>query len=65
MNYPTSLIGEIWFELQDMGSCFGPIFGECHQGLIASTGFNPILGLRLGYVHLLFQTPSVAPPTFD
>ena len=27
-----------------MGSCFGPIFGGCHQGPITSTGpasFNP------------------------
>ena len=64
MNYPTSLIGEIWFDLQDMGSCFGLIFGGCHQGPIASTGpvSNPVLGLRLGLGHLLFQTPSVAPP---
>ena len=30
-NYPTSLIGEIWFDLQDMSSYFGPIFGGCHQ----------------------------------
>ena len=59
-NYPTSLVGEIWFDLHNMGSCFGPIFGECHQGPIASTGpvFNPILGLHLGPEHLLFQTPS-------
>ena len=65
MNYPTSLIGEIWFDLQDMGSCFEPIFGGCHQGPIASTEpvFNPVLGLRLGPAHLLFQTPSVAPPS--
>ena len=44
-----------------MSSCFGPIFGGCHQGPIASTGpvFNPILGLRLRPAHLLFQTPSV------
>ena len=43
-----------------MDSCFGPIFGGCHQGPIASTGpvFNPVLGLHLGHVHLLFQTPS-------
>ena len=87
-NYPTSLIGDIWFDLQDkqllgiillpllvkfgliwfdlqdMGSCFGPIFGGCYQGPIASTGpiFNPVLGLRLGSAHLLFQTPSVPPP---
>ena len=66
-NYPTSLIGEILFDLQDMGSCFKPIFGGYHQGPIASTGpvFNPVLGLRLGHAHLLFQTPSVAPPAFD
>ena len=66
-NYPTSLICEIWFDLQDMGSCFGLIFGGYHQGPIASTEpvFNPILGLRLGSAHLLFQTPSVAPPAFD
>ena len=45
----------------ELGPCFGPIFGGCHQGLIASTGpvFNPVLGLRLGPVHLLFQTSSV------
>ena len=45
-----------------MSSCFGPIFGGCHQGPIASTGpvFNPVLGLRLGPAHLLFQTPSVS-----
>ena len=44
-----------------MGSCFGPLFGGCHQGPIASTGpiFNPVLGLRLGPAHLLFQTPSL------
>ena len=43
-----------------MGSCFGPIFGGCHQGPIASARpvFNPVLGLRLGPAHLLFQTPS-------
>ena len=43
-----------------MGSCFGPIFRECHQGPIISTGsvFNPVLSLRLGSAHLLFQTPS-------
>ena len=37
------------------------LFGGCHQGPIASTGpvFNPVLGLRLGPAHLLFQTPSV------
>ena len=60
-NYPTSLISEIWFDLQDMSSCFGPIFGGCHQGPIASTGpiFNPILSLCLRPVHLLFQTPSL------
>ena len=48
-NYPTSLISEILFDLLDMGSCFGPIFGGCHQGPIASTGpvFNPVLGLHL------------------
>ena len=47
-----------------MSSFFGPIFGGCHQGPIASTDpvFNPVLGLRLGPTHLLFQTPSVAPP---
>ena len=41
-----------------MGSCFGPIFGGCHQGPIASTlpAFNPVLGLRLGPAHLLFRT---------
>ena len=63
-NYPTSLIGEIWFDLQDMGSSFGPTFRGCHQGPIASTGpvFNPVLGLRLGPAHLLFQTQLVAPP---
>ena len=63
-NYPTSLISEIWFDLQDMSSCFGPIFGGCHQWPIASTEpvYNPVLGLRLGHVHLLFQTTSVAPP---
>ena len=45
MNYSTSLIDEIWFDLQDMGSCFGPIFRRCHQGPIASTRpvFNPVL----------------------
>ena len=55
-NYPTSLIGEIWFDLQDMGSYFGSIFGGCHQGPIASTWpvFNPVLGLRLRPAHLLF-----------
>ena len=49
-----------------MGSCFGPIFGGCDQGPIASTGpvFNPVFGLRLGPAHLLFQTPSVAPQPF-
>ena len=58
-NYPTSLIGEIWFDLQDMDFCFRPIFGRCHQGPIDSTWpiFNPVLGLRLGPAHLLFQTP--------
>ena len=43
-KYPTFLIGEIWFDLQDMGFCFGSIFGGCHQGPITSTGlasFNP------------------------
>ena len=66
-NYPTSIIGEIWFDLQDMGSCFGLIFGGCHQGPIASTRpvFNPVLGLPFGPAHLLFQTTSVAPPGFD
>ena len=59
-NYPTSLICEIWFDLQDKSSCFEPIFRGCHQGPIASTMpiFNPVLGLRLGLAHLLFQTPS-------
>ena len=43
-----------------MSSCFGPIFGECHQGPIASIWpvFNPILGLRLESAHLLFQISS-------
>ena len=43
-----------------MGSCFGPIFGGCHQGPITSSRpiFNPVLGLRLGPTHLLFQTSS-------
>ena len=43
-----------------MSSCFRPIFGGCHQGPIASTWpvFNPVLGLRLGPAHLLFQIPS-------
>ena len=49
-----------------MGSCFGPIFGGCHQGPINNTGpvFNPVLGLRLGPAHLLFQTPSEYTLTF-
>ena len=40
----------------ELGPCFGPIFGGCHQGPIASTGpvFNPVLGLHLGPAHLLF-----------
>ena len=44
-----------------MSSCFGPIFEGCHQGPIAGTGpvFNPVLGLRLRFAHLLFQTPSI------
>ena len=44
-----------------MSSCFGPIFEECHQGPIASIEpiFNPILGLCLELVYLLFQTPSI------
>ena len=44
-----------------MGSCFGSIFEECHQGPIASIEliFNPILGLCLRLVYLLFQTPSI------
>ena len=44
----------------ELGPCFKPIFGGCHQGSIASTRpvFNPVLGLRLGLAHLLFQTPS-------
>ena len=49
-----------------MSSCFGPIFGGCHQGPIASTGpvFNLVLGLRLGPAHLLFQTPSIPDDAF-
>ena len=46
----------------ELGSRFGPIFEGCHQGPIASTGpvFNPILGMRLGPAHLLFQTLSTS-----
>ena len=44
----------------EISHCFGPIFGGCHQGPIASTWpvFNTVLGLCLRPVHLLFQTPS-------
>ena len=44
----------------ELGPCFKPIFEGCHQGPITNTGpvFNPVLGLRLGFTHLLFQTPS-------
>ena len=79
-NYPTSLIGEIWFDLQDkqlLGIIILPLFvrfGLIYRiwalvlGLylgdvrsIASIGpiFNPILGLRFGPAHLLFQTSSL------
>ena len=45
----------------ELSPCFGPIFGGCHQGPIASTGpvFNLVLGLRLGPAQLLFKTPSI------
>ena len=32
-NYPTSLICEILFDLQDMGSCFGLIFRDVIKSL--------------------------------
>ena len=55
VNYPTSLIGEIWFDLQDMGSCFGPIFGDVIKGLLLVLGpflipfWACALGLRTYY----------------
>ena len=51
-NYPTSLICEIWFDLQDMGSYFGPIFGDVIKGLLLVLGsflipfWACVLGLR-------------------
>ena len=53
MNYPTFLIGEIWFDLQDMSSCVGPIFGDVIKGLLLVLGpFLLILRLGLGRVGL-------------
>ena len=52
------LIYRIWALVLDL------YLGDVIKGPIASIGpiFNPILGLRLGPAHLLFQTPSVATP---
>ena len=42
-----------------MGSCFGPIFVECHQGLITSTepaSFNPASwAWESGHARLFFK----------
>ena len=45
----------------------GLYLGDVNKGLLLVIGpfFNPFLGLRLGPAHLLFQTPSVAPLSFD
>ena len=63
-NYLTSLIGEILFDLKDMSSCFGPIFGGCHQGPIATTGpvFNPVFGLASWACVPIISNPISCPP---
>ena len=65
-KYPTFLIGEIWFDLQDMGSCFGPIFRGCHQGPITSTrpaSFNHVSWAWESGPARLFFKPNQLPPT--
>ena len=49
-----------------MGSCFGPIFGECHQGPITSTGlasFNPTSWAWESGLACLFFKPNQLPPS--
>ena len=48
------------FKGVNLGPCFRPIFRDVIKGLllVLSPFFNPVLGLRLGPAHLLFQTPS-------
>ena len=47
--------------MSELGSFFGPIFGDVIKGLLLVLGpfVNPVLGLRLGPAHLLFQTSSI------
>ena len=49
-----------------MGSCFGPIFGGCHQGPITSTGpasFNPASWAWESGLTRLFFKPNQLPPS--
>ena len=71
-NYPTSLIGEIWFDLQDMGfsgcPCYrpsertnwAPVLGRC-QGLGRFTELTFFLGLVNGHARLFFKPYQLSP----